>query len=42
MYEEPSLLFYRSGQMELYAHYLYEKIFGESSRLSRPALTWWA
>lgn len=30
MYEELSLLFYRSGQMELYAYYLYEKIFGES------------
>lgn len=30
MYEELSLLFYRTGQMELYAFYLYEKIFGES------------
>lgn len=30
MYEEISLLFYRSGQMELYAWYLYEKIFGEA------------
>ena len=29
MYEEVSLLFYRTGQMELYAWYLYEKIFGE-------------
>lgn len=30
MYEELSLLFYRNGQLELYAYYLYEKIFGES------------
>jgi len=30
MYEEISLLFYRTGQMELYAYYLYEKIFGET------------
>lgn len=29
MYEDISLLFYRSRQMELYAWYLYEKIFGE-------------
>ena len=29
MYEDISLKFYRSGQMELYAWYLYEKIFGE-------------
>jgi pimeloyl-ACP methyl ester carboxylesterase len=29
MYEELSLHFYRSGQIELYAAYLYEKIFGE-------------
>jgi len=39
MYEELSLLFYRSGQMELYAYYLYEKIFGESFvRKIRPRL----
>jgi pimeloyl-ACP methyl ester carboxylesterase len=30
MYEELSLRFYRSGEMELYACYLYEKIFGET------------
>jgi pimeloyl-ACP methyl ester carboxylesterase len=30
MYEELSLMFYRAGQMELYAFYLYEKIFGET------------
>jgi len=30
MYEEISLAFYRTGQMELYAYYLYEKIFGET------------
>jgi pimeloyl-ACP methyl ester carboxylesterase len=30
MYEELSLEFYRSDQMELYASYLYEKIFGET------------
>jgi len=30
MYEEISLLFYRKKQIELYAYYLYEKIFGES------------
>lgn len=30
MYEDISLRFYRSGQMELYAHYMYEKIFGET------------
>lgn len=30
MYEELSLLFYRRGEMEFYAYYLYEKIFGES------------
>ncbi|HWQ03221.1 MAG TPA: alpha/beta fold hydrolase, partial [Candidatus Nitrosotenuis sp.] len=30
MYEELSLRFYRSGQIELYAWYLYEKIFGET------------
>lgn len=29
MYEDLSLRFYRSGQMELYSYYLYEKIFGE-------------
>lgn len=30
MYEELSLEFYRTRQIELYAYYLYEKIFGES------------
>jgi pimeloyl-ACP methyl ester carboxylesterase len=30
MYEELSLQFYRRGEIELYAAYLYEKIFGES------------
>jgi 3-oxoadipate enol-lactonase len=30
MYEEISLLFYRTRQMEIYAYYMYEKIFGES------------
>jgi len=30
MYEEISLLFYRTRQMEIYAYYMYEKIFGEN------------
>ena len=30
MYEEISLLFYRTRQMEIYAYYMYEKIFGET------------
>ena len=39
MYQELSLLFYRSGPVafEIYTHYLYEKIFGEPFLRALPA-----
>jgi len=41
MYQELSLLFYRSGPVafEIYTHYLYEKIFGEEFLRAVPAAT---
>ena len=41
MYQELSLLFYRSGPVafEIYTHYLYEKIFGEPFLRAVPAET---